>query len=255
MMIVFIMISWICIIPCFGDNYLKGCWTLQSERSSVYSPNEGLGIICNDCPQIFFGDNGKGYYCFGDDGFTFSWEYCQGFLTISSEKSFLGNTGCQKFHVSISKTNINQKMILYRYHKENEKMDIFSLTNDELVISISKKINDRIDTDREMELAILKQLVPQDTYLSESDTIYILKGSVDNRSLFVESDSITHFMYERTIIHKVPESILNETHRFFVFSTLKRLVWEIVSSFNECSNQTFYRINQERSLNDLRIGF
>lgn len=31
----------------------------------------------------------------------------------------------------------------------------------------------------------------------------------------------------------------------YVFNTEERIVWEVVISFNECSNCVFYRINQE----------
>ena len=61
-----IILLWIFAIPSFGNGIVQGCWTLQSSRPSAYSPNDGFGIMCNDCPQIYFGNNihsRVGSYC------------------------------------------------------------------------------------------------------------------------------------------------------------------------------------------------
>ena len=240
-----IILLWIFAIPSFGNGIVQGCWTLQSSRPSAYSPNDGFGIMCNDCPHIYFGNNGKGVYCYGNEGFSFSWEYSQGFLSISSNESFLGISGNQKFQVFITKTNTNQRMDLYRKHKDDDKTDIFSFTNDELNISFSKKMHDEVYSTNGMELAILEEIVPNNVYISEDDTLYMVKGDVKNNTLFVESDSITLSLDGRVVLHKVPDFKSNKTLHFFVFNIEERVVWEIVTSFNECSNSVFYRINQE----------
>ena len=89
--------------------------------------------------------------------------------------------------------------------------------------------------------------------------MYVVKGDVKNNILFVESDSIMLSLDGRVVLHKVPDFKSNKTLHFFVFNIEERVVWEIVTSFNECSNSVFYRINQEwrlskPSLNNVTTG-